>query len=147
MAQNRRARHDYEILDTFEAGLELHGGEVKSVRAGHLSIAEAYVSVRRGEAWLLQSYIKPYEQAGHAADEPTRDRKLLLHKEELAQLASKSREKQLTIIPLSAYLKRGYVKIEIALARGKQLHDKRATLKAKEQAREAARAVRDFEKS
>ncbi len=141
VAQNKRARHDYTILETFEAGLSLHGSEVKSVRAGQLSLAEAFIHIRKGEAYLVGAYIKPYEQAGPHQPDATRTRKLLLHKGELATLIGKSQEKSLTIVPLQAYLKRGYVKLEIALGRGRKHHDKRAAIKEREQRREAEKAV------
>lgn len=145
IAQNRKARHDYEILDTVEVGVALHGGEVKSIKAGEVSIKEAFVHLRGGEAYLVNAYIKPYAPSGPAAGgkniEPTRTRKLLLHRKELATLIGKSEEKQLTIIPLNIHLKRGYVKLDIALARGKKVYDKRQALKKREQEREAARAI------
>lgn len=147
IAQNRKAKHDYQILETFEAGVELHGGEVKSIRAGEVSIKEAFVHIRGGEAYLVNAYIKPYAPAGKAENiDPTRSRKLLLHQKELAALIGKSEQKQLTIVPLNLHLKRGYVKAEIALVKGKKLHDKRAAIKAREQEREAARALRESEK-
>ncbi len=143
IAQNPKARHDYQLLDTFEAGVELRGGEVKSVRAGHVSIKEAYVRVRSGEAYLENAYIQPYAQADDPVDEASRGRKLLLHKNEIAKLIGGSRETSQTIVPLKLGLVRGYVKIEIALAKGKKQHDKRAALKAREAKREADRAVKE----
>jgi SsrA-binding protein len=146
ISQNRRARHAYDLLDSFEAGLELQGGEVKSLRAGQVSIAEAYVRLAKGEAWLIGAYIKPYGPSGGTEETAARDRKLLLHKNELAQLFAATQEKNLTIIPLRLYFKRGKAKLEISVARGRKRHDKRAAIKAREQRREAERAVRDAEK-
>lgn len=144
IASNPKARHDYQLLDTFEAGLELQGAEVKSIRAGNVSIKEAYVRLQRGEAWLVGAYIKPYQvNKDPVSSDPTRTRKLLLHRRELAKLAGTSREKSVTVVPTAIGLVRGYVKLEIAVGRGKKLHDKRATLKAKEQQREADRAVKE----
>lgn len=147
IAQNRKARHDYAILDTFEAGIELVGSEVKSVKAGEISLAEAYVSVRRGEAWLVGAYVKPYQASQGAQPEPNRDRKLLLHKTEVAKLIGAAKEKTQTIIPLNVHLKRGLVKLDIALGRSKKQYDKRATLKERDAKREAERAIRDRDKS
>ncbi len=151
LAANPKARHDYQLLDTFEAGLELRGAEVKSIRAGNVSIKEAYVRINRDEAWLVGGYVKPYQggaksnaaPSGAGQSDATRTRKLLLHRRELAKLTGASREKSVTIVPLAIGLVRGYVKLEIALGRGKKLHDKRAALKAKEQSREADRAIRE----
>lgn len=143
IAQNPQARHDYTLLDTFEAGVVLNGPEVKSVKAGHVSIKEAFVRMDRGEAWLTNAYVKPYEQAGAPADESTRTRKLLLNRSELGKLTASTDEKGLTIVPLAIGLVRGYVKVEIALGRGKKIHDKRAALKESEQKREADRAIKE----
>lgn len=141
IAQNRKARFNYELLDSFEAGIALTGNEVKSVKAGHVSIVEAYVKLRRTEAWLVNAHIKPYQN--QADTDATRDRKLLLHKQELAKLVGTSEAKNQTIVPVRVYLSRGLVKIEIALGRGKKQHDKRASIKEREQRREAHRAVRE----
>ncbi len=142
ITENRRARHDYQLLDSFEAGVALHGGEVKSVRAGEVSLAEAFVHIRGGEAYLSGAYIKPFAAAATTATvDPTRARKLLLHHRELATLTGAVRAKSQTIVPLKLYLKNGYVKVEIALAKGKKRHDKRHALKAKEHRREARQAA------
>ena len=146
IAQNRKARHDYHVSDTFEAGIELVGSEVKSIKAGEISIAESFVTLRRGEAWLSGAYIKPYQKQEHGP-EPDRPRKLLLHKSELGRLSGAVQAKSQTIVPLRVYLKHGLVKVEIGLAKGKKLHDKRATLKEQDAKREAARAIREHEKS
>jgi SsrA-binding protein len=143
IAQNKRARHDYKILDTYEAGIELVGSEVKSVKAGEISINEAFVRIRGGEAWLEQAHIKPYQASQGSQPEPARTRKLLLHRREVSRIIGESEARNHTIIPLSVYLKRGLVKLEIAVGQGKKLYDKRQTLKAKEQRREADRAVRE----
>lgn len=142
IAQNRRARYDYELLDTIEAGIELRGGEVKSIKAGEVSISEAFVKILGDEAHLVNAYVKPYQNQGHEID-TSRSRKLLLHKQELTKLIGASREASRTVIPTKIYLKRGLVKVEIALAKGKKAHDKRESIKAKDQKREAAQAVRE----
>lgn len=140
IAQNRRARHDFTILEKIEAGMALNGGEVKSIKAGEISLNEAFVTIRDNEAWLLNAFVKPYQ---NQQGEPTRSRKLLLHRNELAKLIGASRETSRTLIPLRVYLSRGLIKLEIALAQGKKQHDKRQALKAKEQKREAERAVKE----
>jgi len=142
LAENRRARHEYHFLDSFEAGLALTGPEVKSARAGKVQLRDAYAAVKNREAWLLNAHISPYEQANRENSEPTRERKLLLHREEIDKLIGKTREKGLTLIPTKLYLKNGRIKIELVLAKGKQLHDKRETERrktAEAEAREAAR--------
>ena len=145
VSTNRRARHEYEILETFEAGLVLRGTEVKSLRDGGVNFKDSYVTVRNGEPWLLGCHVTPYSHGTGANHDPERDRKLLLHKREITRLVGKISEKGLTVVPLKLYFKQGRIKIEIGLARGKKLHDKRATLRERETRREmekAARAVR-----
>jgi SsrA-binding protein len=142
IATNRRARHEYEILETFEAGLVLRGTEVKSLRTGQVNFKDSYATVRNGEVWLLGCHISPYSHGTDANHDPERDRKLLLHTREISRLMSKIAERGLTVVPLKLYFKGGRAKIEIGLARGKKLHDKRATLRERETRREMDRAIR-----
>ncbi|MFA5866179.1 MAG: SsrA-binding protein SmpB [Phycisphaerae bacterium] len=143
---NRKARFDYEILETFEAGLILVGSEVKSLRTGQASIAEAFVRITGEEAWLQGSFINPYEQAGVQFNhDPNRIRKILLHKREINRLMGKVKEKGLTIIPLKLYFnKRGFVKIEIGLAKGKSHHDKREKIRERDLNRQVSRDLRKY---
>jgi SsrA-binding protein len=139
---NRRARHEYHILESLEAGLVLTGTEVKAVRDGGASLSEAYARFRDGEAWLMGMHIPPYKQGSFSNTEPTRPRKLLLHKAEIGRLQSRVSEKGLTIVPLRLYFTRGMAKIELGLARGKKLWDKRADVAKRDVEREIARHVR-----
>lgn len=141
VASNRKARHEYEILETFEAGIVLRGAEVKSVRAGKVAFQDAFARVEDGEVFLYSFHISPYEQANRYAPDPLRTRKLLLTRSEIRRLIGKVEEKGLTLIPLEIYFKRGYAKVRLALARGRQLHDKRDKLKRQVQEREAQRAM------
>lgn len=141
IASNRRARHDYHIDDTFEAGLALTGTEVKALRAGRASLTDGWVNVDGGEAWLEGVHISEYSQGTWTNHAPRRRRKLLLHREEIDKLAGKSREKGRTIVPLQLYFLRGRAKVEIALARGKREWDKRQTLREQQDKREAERAM------
>jgi SsrA-binding protein len=141
IATNRRARFEYEVLDTFEAGLALRGPEVKSLRQGRGNLSGAFAIVRRGELWLIGCQIAHYEQAGRENADPLRERKLLLHKREIAQIQGKVAERGLTLVPLSLYFKDGRVKVELALARGKKTHDKRETIKRREDQRAVDRAL------
>lgn len=143
IAENRQARHKYEILERYEAGISLLGGEVKSLRLGQAQLKDSYALVRNGEAFLLNCHISPYQFAGYAATEPDRTRKLLLHKAEISRLTGKTREKGLTLIPLRLYFQSGRVKCELALARGKQLFDKRETERRREAEREARAALKN----
>ncbi len=142
VARNRRARHDYQILDTFEAGLVLTGTEVKSLRAGSANIGDAYGIVRDGELYLLNAHIAPYERGGYVNHDPLRTRKLLLHKKEIRRLIGATEREGLTLVPLELYFKRGKAKVALALAKGKQLHDKRADMRKRDDEREMARAFR-----
>jgi SsrA-binding protein len=142
IVENRRARHEYHILETLEAGLVLTGTEVKSVRAGGISLSEAYARFRDDEAWLLGMHIPPYKQGSFSNAEPNRPRKLLLHKAEIARLQSRVGEKGLTIVPLRLYFTRGIAKVLLGVARGKKLWDKRADAAKRDVAREIARHVR-----
>src|SRR5215472_5158256 len=142
IATNRRARHEYHILETIEAGLVLRGTEVKSLRAGGVSFKDSYATIRSGEGWLLGCHINPYSHGTDANHDPERDRKLLLHKREIARLSGKISERGLTLVPLRLYFKEGRAKVELGLARGKKLHDKRATLREREVRREMDKTAR-----
>ena len=128
LATNRKAKHEYFLLDTYEAGLVLKGSEIKSIRAGQVSLAQAYVSLDGNEAWLVNSHIAPYNEACINNHDPLRTRKLLLHRSEISKLSYKVRQKGATVVPLRIYLKDGKAKIEIALAKGKKQYDKRAVI-------------------
>jgi len=141
VAQNRKARHDYHIEDTFEAGLVLTGTEVKSLRAGRASLVDGYGEVRDGEVWLRNVHIPEYDQGTWTNHEPRRPRKLLMHKGEISRLIGKTQERGLTLVPLSLYFKDGYAKVELALARGKKTYDKRHALAERQAKREAERAM------
>ena len=142
VATNRRARHEYEILETVEAGLVLRGTEVKALRQGQVNFKDAYATIRQGEAWLLGCHISPYSHGTDANHDPERDRKLLLHRREIGRLAGKVAERGLTLVPLRIYFKGGRAKLELGLARGKKLHDKRSALREREVRREMDRALR-----
>ena len=141
VARNRKARHEYDILETFEAGLVLKGPEVKSLRAGQVSFQDAFARIDGGEAWLYSLHVSPYEQANRANVDPIRPRRLLLHKHEIRKLVGQVEEKGLTLIPLDIYFTRGFAKTTVAVARGRKLHDKRDALKKKQQDRDARRAM------
>ena len=141
VARNRKARHEYDILETVEAGIELRGPEVKSLRAGHVSFQDAFARVEKGEVWLYSLHINPYEQANRANVDPLRTRRLLLNKQEIRKLVGQVEEKGNTLIPLDIYFERGYAKLTLATARGRKLHDKREALKQKQLDREARRAI------
>jgi SsrA-binding protein len=136
---NRRARHEYEKLESLEAGVALQGSEIKSIRKGNISINEAFARLRDGELWLLSLTIPTYKEASHFNHEPNRPRKLLMHKEQIQRLTGRASEKGLTLVPWRLYFKNGRVKIEIALVRGKKLWDKRSDLKARDVEREIRR--------
>jgi SsrA-binding protein len=141
VGRNRKARHEYEILDTYEAGMVLRGPEVKSLRAGKLAFNDAFARVEGGEMWLYSLHISPYEQANRANVDPDRVRKLLLHRAEIGRLSSKTQEKGLTLVPLEVYFRKGNAKVTLGLARGRRLYDKREKLKQKTQDMEARRAM------
>jgi SsrA-binding protein len=144
VADNRRARFDYEIIDTFEAGIELVGPEVKSLREGRANIGESYATVKDGELYLVNAYVPEYRQANRFNHETRRARKLLLHRRQIDKLAGGVLREGLTIVPLRIYFnKRGRAKVGIALAKGKKLHDKRETIKERSWERERARLLRD----
>jgi len=142
IADNRRVRHEYELLDRFEAGLALVGTEVKSLRAGKASLQQAHAQVRDGDVWLVGANIAEYPQASRRNHEPERDRKLLLHRREIDELAGKVSERGLTLVPLRLYFKDGRAKVEIALARGKDVRDKRRDIADREAKREMERAMK-----
>lgn len=143
IAENRRARRDYELVERVEAGIVLTGSEVKSVRGGHVQLGQAYADIREGEAWLIGASISEYTQAGVHGHQTDRDRKLLLHRGEIDSLYAKVREKGLTLVPTRMYFKNGHVKVAIGLAKGKQDHDKRETIKRREADRETRAAVKE----
>jgi SsrA-binding protein len=142
IARNKRARHDYHILDTWEAGIVLTGSEVKSLRSGKANISDAYGIVRGGEVLLLNLHISPYEQASYFNHEPTRTRKLLLHKREIRRMIGAVERQGLTLVPLELYFKRGKAKVAMGLGRGKKLFDKRADERRRDDERDMQRAVR-----
>lgn len=145
LVSNRKAFHNYEILETFEAGIALLGTEVKSLREHGGALQDAYVVLHHGEAWLKNASIAPYRFGTAFNHEEKRERKLLLHKRELAKLKTESEEKGLTIVPIAIYLKKGIVKVKIAIARGKKAYDKRASIKAREDKRAIERAMKGKE--
>ncbi len=142
VATNRRARHEYEILETVEAGLVLRGTEVKSLRAGLVNFKDSYATIRNAEAWFVGCHVSPYSHGTDANHDPERDRKLLLHAREITRLTGKIAERGLTLVPLRLYFKHGRAKVELGLARGKKLHDKRSALREREVRREMDRAAR-----
>jgi SsrA-binding protein len=147
VATNRRARHDYDILETYECGIVLQGSEVKSLRDGKAQLADAYARVSDGELWLFGVHIPPWQFAtGFGAHDPDRRRKLLLHRKEIDELMGRTQQQALTLVPLSLYFRDGKAKVQLALARGRKLHDKRQAILSREAEREAARAVRSAER-
>jgi len=143
IAENRRARHDYHLLERLEAGLTLTGTEVKSLRAGQATIQRAFADIRDGEVWLVGAHIPEYAQGNVANHDPDRDRKLLLHRREIDSLLGKVREKGLTLVPTKLYFKNGRVKVEIAVARGKEQRDKRRDLAERDARRQIDRAMKE----
>lgn len=142
IADNRRARHEYHLLERFEAGLVLTGTEVKSLREGRASLRQAYADVRGGEVWLVGAHISAYEQGNIANHDPDRDRKLLLHRHEISSLIGKVKERGLTLVPTKLYFKDGRAKVELALARGKEARDKRRDIAKREADRQIERALK-----
>jgi SsrA-binding protein len=142
IAVNRKAQHDYHVLETVEAGIVLTGTEIKSIRAGKVSLREAYARPDKGELWLLGAHISHHPGGGPYNHEPTRPRKLLLHRKEITAIIGKSEQKGLTIVPLKLYLKKGLAKVELGIAKGKKLYDKRESIRRKETAREMDRTVK-----
>lgn len=142
IARNKRARHDYEIIETWEAGIVLTGTEVKALRDGRAQIGDAYAVLKDGEAWLLNAHIAPYDKGNIWNHEPTRSRKLLLHQKEIRQMIGAVERKGLTLVALELYFRHGRAKVRIGLARGKKLHDKRADVKERDDARDMRRALK-----
>jgi SsrA-binding protein len=138
VSTNRKAFHNFTILETYEAGLALRGTEVKSLRESQVNFKDCYASIDNGEAWLIGCHISPYHHGSDANHDPERRRKLLLHRREIARLLGKVAERGLTIVPLRLYLKNGRIKVELGLARGKKLHDKRATIRERDERRQMA---------
>jgi SsrA-binding protein len=145
VATNRKARFEYFLLEHYEAGLSLQGSEIKSIRAGQVSLAEAYVRVEGRQAWLMEAHIAPYAQANRYNHEPRRPRRLLLHRKELRELWDAVRQKGVTIVPTRVYLKEGRAKLEIAIGKGKKLHDKRQAIAQREAEREMERQMQSRE--
>lgn len=144
LAQNRRARHEYDILETFECGIALVGAEVKSMRAGHATLQDSYARVEDGEVWLVGMHVAPYEYtSGFGSFDPDRKRKLLLHRGQIDEIAGRVGQQSLTLVPLALYIKDGRVKVELALGRGRRLYDKRHAIAARDTARDVAREVKD----
>jgi SsrA-binding protein len=142
-ATNRKAFHDYEILESLEAGIELTGTEIKSIRAGKMNLRDSYARVQDGQIWLYNMHISPYDQGNRWNHEPLRPRRLLLHRGEIGRLATKSQEQGLTLVPLRMYAKRGHAKLELAVVRGKRQYDKRAAIAERESKRELDRIVKE----
>lgn len=143
LAINKKVRHDYAILNTYEAGIVLTGTEIKSVRLKHVSLKDGFIQIKNGQAWLENVNISPYSQGNQFNNDPLRRRKLLLHKHEINKLCNKSQEKGITIVPLSMYTKHGFAKVLIGLAKGKHLYDKRNDLKKRDQEREINRILKN----
>jgi SsrA-binding protein len=142
VAENRKARHDYHVLDTWEVGVVLVGTEVKAIREGRVNLRDSYARVENGEVWLLNVHISPYSHRGYAQHAELRQRKLLLHRHEIRKLVGRTAEKGLTLVPLELYFNRGRVKVLLALAKGKQAHDKRETIRRREVERETRAAIK-----
>ena len=143
VAVNRRARHEYAIDETLEAGIALTGTEIKSIRAGRVNLAEAYARIERGEAWLIGAHIAPYEQGNRNNHEPTRTRKLLLHRDQISELIGRTQAKGFTLVPLKLYIRNGMAKLEIGVGRGKKAYDKRRTIAERDARRELERATKE----
>ena len=143
VAVNRRARHEYAVEETLEAGIALTGTEIKSIRAGRVNLAEAYARIEKGEAWLIGAHIAPYEQGNRNNHEPTRTRKLLLHRDQIAELIGRTQAKGFTLVPLKLYIRNGMAKLEIGVARGKKAYDKRRTIAERDARRELERSTKE----
>jgi SsrA-binding protein len=143
VAVNRRARHDYAVEETLEAGIVLTGTEIKSIRAGRANLAEAYARIERGEAWLIGAHIAPYEQGNRNNHEPTRVRKLLLHRDQISELIGRTQAKGFTLVPLRLYIQHGIAKLELGVARGKKAYDKRRTIAERDARRELERSTKE----
>ena len=143
VAENRKAFHDYHIVETFEAGMVLVGTEVKAIREGGANLRDSFARIEDGEVWLYNAHVNAYSHRGYADHQPTRKRKLLLHRQEIRKLIGKTVEKGMTLVPTKLYFKNGHVKVALALAKGKQAHDKRETIKRRETDRETRAAVKE----
>jgi SsrA-binding protein len=143
VAVNRRARHEYAVEETLEAGIALTGTEIKSIRAGRVNLAEAYARIERGEAWLIGAHIAPYEQGNRNNHEPTRTRKLLLHRDQISELIGRTQAKGFTLVPLKLYIRNGMAKLEIGVAKGKKAYDKRRTIAERDARRELERSTKE----
>jgi SsrA-binding protein len=143
VAVNRRARHQFAIEETLEAGLALTGTEIKSIRAGRVNLAEAYARIERGEAWLIGAHIAPYEQGNRNNHEPTRTRKLLLHRDQISELVGRTQAKGFTLVPLKLYIRNGMAKLELGIGRGKKAFDKRRTIAERDARRDLERSTKE----
>lgn len=143
IAQNRKARYEYSILDTIEAGVVLKGTEIKSIRAGRINLKDGYAGIRNGEIWLYNVHIAPFEQGNQFNHDPVRTRKLLIKKKQIDRLVGEVKQNGVTLIPLKVYIKNGFAKVLIGLAKGKKQYDKRETIKRRDQERQMRRAVKD----
>ncbi|KRL04811.1 SsrA-binding protein SmpB [Liquorilactobacillus oeni] len=144
LAQNKKARHDYAIITTFEAGVVLTGTEIKSIRARRINLKDGFAQVRNGEVWLMNVHISPYDQGNQFNHDPLRKRKLLLHKKEILQLTKQVSDKGITLVPLKVYLKNGFAKILLGVGKGKRAYDKRESIKRKDQERQIQRTLKNF---
>ena len=144
LAQNRKASHDYYILDTLEAGIALTGTEIKSVRAGRLNLKDGFAQIKNGEAWLMNVHISEYTQGNRFNHDPLRNRKLLLHRKQIIKLADETSGKGITPVPLKVYLKNGFAKVLLGVAQGKHNYDKRETIKRRDQEREIRRTLKNY---
>ena len=144
LAQNKKARHDYQILETIEAGLVLTGTEIKSVRERRINLKDGFAQIHNGEAWLMNVHISEYMQGNRFNHDPLRARKLLLHKKEIQKLTGQTSEKGITIVPLKVYLKHGFAKVLLGIAKGKHDYDKRETIKKRDQEREIRRTLKNY---
>ncbi len=144
LAQNKKANHDYNILTTFEAGMVLTGTEIKSVRARRVNLKDGFAQIRNGEVWLMNVHISPYDQGNQFNHDPLRNRKLLLHKKEILRLGNQLNDKGVTLIPLKIYLKHGFAKVLLGVAKGKHEYDKRETIKRRDQQRQIQRVLKNY---
>ena len=144
LAQNKKARHDYNILSTVEAGIVLTGPEIKSVRASRITLKDGFAQIRNGEAWLMNVHISPYDHGNIFNHDPLRNRKLLLHKKEIQRLVGETSNKGITLVPLKVYIKNGFAKVLLGVAKGKHDYDKRETIKRRDQEREIRRTLKNF---
>lgn len=144
LAQNKKASHDYHILETIEAGMVLTGTEIKSIRASRINLKDSFAQIKNNQAWLMNVHISPYDQGNQFNHDPLRNRKLLLHKKEIQQLAAKVANKGITLVPLKVYIKHGFAKVLIGVAQGKHDYDKRETIKRRDQEREIRRTLKNY---